>query len=196
MNFETLPFAGDPVIGEHIKIYRDAFKISTCIETGTQFGHTTRALAHIFNRVITAEINQETFDLALRNLDELPNVQVYWGPSETMLNMELEAMNDRPENHPSLFFYLDAHGPEHGCPLRAELDAIARHRSGRSDVILIHDFKVPDRPELGFDIYNEKPIDLALVQDKMDKIWPDGWTVRYNDMALGAKRGCAYFTTL
>lgn len=182
-------FAGDPTIGTHLKIYRDALNIRTCIETGTQVGSTTLALCDIFERVITVEINNEYHAEAVHRLNS--RAQCVKGESPAFLDEFLPDL----ASEASLLFFLDAHGFGHDCPLLQELAMIAKHRANRHDVIAIHDFRVPDRPELGFDSYSGWPISLEYVDAGMNAIWPSGWSVRFNDVATGGKRGIAFFSS-
>ena len=184
------PFAGDFLIGKHLELYRDALHISWCIETGTQLGSTTRYLANLFKRVITIEVSENYHREATEFLNTCGNVVLVLGESDR----ELEKILSLDEPDVSILFFLDAHGFGHDCPLNRELAVIAKHRQNNRDVIVIHDFLVPDRPELGFDSYQDGPIDFQSVVKGMDAIWPNGWTVRYNDVASGGMRGCAFFT--
>lgn len=190
IDWNQLPFAGDPLIGQRIALYRDAFGITTCVETGTQVGATTRALSHMFNQVFSVEIAENYYAAALENLADRENARLIHGASEAILPTILpELWGQR-----SILFFLDAHGFGSDCPLLRECAAIAQHRKGK-DVIVIHDFAVPDRPELGFDSYNGQPIDIGYVSESMNLVFPSGWTVRYNDVACGPKRGCAFFVS-
>lgn len=183
------PFAGDYLIGKRLELYRDALGISLCIETGTQAGCTTRYLSNLFSRVMTVEINPDYHASAKELLADAKNVDLFLGESDKFLDETLQGGTPRP-----ILFFLDAHGFGHDCPLNRELAVIAKHRSEpRGDVIVIHDFVVPDCPELGFDSYEGGPICLDLVKADMDRVFPRGWTVRFNDVASGGMRGCAFF---
>lgn len=185
------PFAGDFLIGKQLELYRDAFGISLCIETGTQAGITTRYLSSLFNKVMTVEINPEYHASAKELLADRKNVDLFLAESDKFLE---ETLQSRTCLKPILFF-LDAHGFGHDCPLIRELNVLAKYRSDiQNDVIVIHDFVVPDCPELGFDSYEGGPINLDYVKPGMDLKFPKGWTVRFNSVASGGMRGCAFFT--
>jgi hypothetical protein len=188
------PFAGDSLIGKRIEMYRDAYHISWCIETGTQLGYTARVLANMFIHVATIEINKEYFDGAKELLGEHKNADLILGESDKELPALLSSSIFSPSK--SILFYLDAHGFGHDCPILRELAVIAKHRASRRDVVVIHDFAVPDRPELGCDGSGSGSLNLELVKDSIGLVFPSGWTVRFNDVAQGSKRGCAFFTSL
>jgi hypothetical protein len=111
------------------------------------------------------------------------------GASETRL---YDAIMLVKEETPVMFF-LDAHWGDN-CPLLKELDIIAETRRFKNDVIAIHDFKVPNRPELGYDSYQGKDFELSYVADALDKIFgANNWTHFYNPTeSEGAKRGILF----
>lgn len=87
--------------------------------------------------------------------------------------------------------FLDAHWYKN--PLLSELHAIATH--GIKPVIAIHDFKVPDHPELGYDVYAKQNItyDFAYIKESIENIYgKDGYEYHYNSEATGDKRGCIF----
>jgi hypothetical protein len=191
ISWNLQPFAGDYSIGKRLEMYRDALGISLCIETGTQAGCTTRYLANLFNRVMTVEINPEYHVSAKEFLADSKNVDLFLGESDKFLDETLQSNSSLIK---PILFFLDAHGFGHDCPLLRELAVIAKYRSANhGDVIVIHDFVVPDCPEIGFDSYQGGPICLDLVKSSMDLVFPKGWTVRFNDVASGGMRGCAFF---
>ena len=93
------------------------------------------------------------------------------------------------------FLFLDAHWGD-TCPLLGELGSIAKPERDlpRKPVIMIHDFQVPGRPDLGFDRFpNGTPFELSAIAGHLDDIYgPGGWDHHYNDKAEGAKRGIIY----
>src|SRR5690606_34701363 len=85
-----------------------------------------------------------------------------------------------------ILFFLDAHWQQYN-PLLDELKVIAE--AGLKPVIVIHDFKVPFRDDLGYDSYNGQDYDYTWIQDSLHAIYGSNFTTRYNDQATGAKRG-------
>jgi len=175
-----LPFEGDTFIRAEIEKLRDKFKIKNCIETGTQYGATTKALAEIFERVITIEADSEYLEIAKSNVDS-DNVTFVDGKSEELLT---------EFNTDNVLYYLDAHGCNvGGCPLKNELEIIRDHNH-RNVCIVIHDFKVPGK-DFGFDAYDYE-LKFEEIEDQLFEIYKDGFGYHYNEEANGANRGIIY----
>jgi hypothetical protein len=178
------PFEGDTFIGLEIMKLKDNHKLRNCIETGTQFGSTTKVLADIFDRVITIEADSEYLSRA-RGKVLNKNVTFLEGKSEerlTDINVE------------DVFYYLDAHGCNiGGCPLKKELEIIAG-KNHKNVCIAIHDFKVPDK-DFGYDSY-DYDLKFEEIENYLTAIYPKGFKYHYNDQADGAKRGIIYIYPL
>ena len=189
VNWNTLPFAGDKAIGRMIEIYRDVLGIEVCVETGTQIGATTREVSFLFHKVFSVEINEQYFAEAARFLEDRKNITLRRLPSVSALHEWLPGLAGVP-----VLFLLDAHGFGNDCPLQYELETLARFQSGRTpkDVIVIHDCLVPDRGELGYDSYANSAISVELVTENLNRLWPSGWTFRYNDVSFEPHRGCVF----
>lgn len=173
------PFEGDSFIGAEIMKLRDKFSLVNCIETGTQYGATTKALNDIFKYVLTVEADEKLVDDLKKSLPE--EVVVVVGKSQEILK-EIESDD--------VLYYLDAHGCDiGGSPLKEELESIASHNY-KNVVIAIHDFKVPFR-DFGYDTYDFEYTHKEI-KDYLKKIYPDGYHYHYNDKADGAKRGIIY----
>ena len=71
-----------------------------------------------------------------------------------------------------------------------ELELIAN--AGLRSVIEIHDFKVPDHLELGFDTYGDIVYEWAWIKPSIEKIYGKDYRIEYNSHATGAKRGILY----
>ena len=177
------PFEGDTFIGNELIKLRDKFSIVNCVETGTQYGTSTKELCKIFDIVNTIEADKNYFELAKENLKEVENCTQWLGGSEVVLG--------RIDLRKPTLFYLDAHGCEiGGCPLRDELYVISK-MCLKTVCIAIHDFKVPDHPEFGFDAYDYE-LKLEEVITYLQLIYTNGFDYHYNDKADGAMRGIIY----
>lgn len=181
-------------------------EIETVIETGTYLGGTTRKLAKMCGNVITIEVVPDHFKQAQQNIaEQVDNVAVFrasWdqvkvglivnsnvsmmmGSSEKVLAAVLPKITGR-----RLFFFLDAHWGKYN-PLLDELAVIAEN--GLRPIIAIHDFKVPDHPELGFDTYGDIVYEWSWIENSIKKIYGEnGFRIEYNTEATGAKRGIIY----
>ena len=177
-------YEGDEFIYIELKKLVDKFKINQIIETGTFLGGTTKRLAELAD-VITIEIVNDNYLKAKQNFDGVKNILALWGNSVDVLKNNLKLYS-----HESLLFFLDAHWEQY-CPLIDELKTIADH--GIKPVIAIHDWKVPGRPDLGFDSYKGQDFTFEWIKDSLDNIYGvDGYSYHYNDQAEGAKRGVIY----
>ena len=153
-----IAFNGDYFIEHEISNLINTYKILNIIETGTYFGGTTRALAHILNNgtVHSIEICQEFYKQAKENLADLISnnkIQLYKGSSPDLLKRIL------PDLKGPVLFYLDAHWSLY-WPLIDELTTIATIRAADINIIAIHDFFVPDsngNAKFGYDQYYKIP---------------------------------------
>lgn len=180
-------FEGDMFVKKKFEYFRDKFKIETVIETGTYLGGTTKVLSKMFHRVFTVELTDEMFEKSCKYLEGITNIGSIQGSSDKVL----DSLLDEPElQSEPLLFFLDAHWTN-ACPLLGELKAIADHKI--KPVIIIHDWKVPDRPDLGFDSYNGQDFTYDWIEKSLIAIYgKDGFKYEYNDEAEGAKRGVIY----
>lgn len=175
----NLPFEGDTFIkGELIKL-RDKFGLTSCVETGTQYGSTTLELYNIFGRVVTIEKDFSMFNEAIKRFNGLNIVSVA-GDSKDML----ESFDEEP-----CLYYLDAHSNGE-CPLKEELSVIADKNYGRRQCIAIHDFKVPGT-DFGYDTYDYE-LCFEEIEPYLETIYPGGFDYHYNTQADGAKRGIIF----
>jgi predicted O-methyltransferase YrrM len=167
---------------------RDEFGINEVIETGTCFGSTTLFFADNFRKVYTTEINSLFVTIARDRFEKngFENIASYYGDS---LKYLVDILNDAL---PPVMLFLDDHWLE-SVPLIQELQIIAK--SGLKPVIVIHDFKVPGHPELGFDSYNGQDFEWEWIRPYIENIYgKDGYHHYYNSKATGAKRGIIYIT--
>jgi hypothetical protein len=110
------------------------------VETGTYRGGGARALAGIFDQVVTIELSEQLFRTAADDLTDCDNVTCVLGDScEQLGKLAAEAV-------PTLY-WLDAHwsgaatgGAAHECPVLGELEAIGAGHP--SDCVLIDDARL------------------------------------------------------
>jgi hypothetical protein len=181
----TTPFSGDNILAETILQLKKEFNLTTAIETGTYKGATTLWLDKYFEDVHTTEIDSKLYD-NLRNTFKGTKIRLWCAGSQEALP---EILNHIDDSRP--FIFLDSHW--YVNPLLSELDTIAK--AGIKPVLAIHDFKVPNHPELGFDEYPKQGIvyDFAYIESHLEKIYgKDGYVYFYNSEANGDKRGCIF----
>jgi len=179
-------FEGDTHLHNKFRTICDKHKINHIIETGTYHGYTTRHFAKWVDRVDTIEVVQENFSESQKTLLGLDNVYSHFGNSSEVLPHVL------PKHSEGLLCFLDAHW-QHYNPLLDELKVIAK--AGLKPIIAIHDFKVPNHPELGYDVYKQTGIvyEWDWIKESIEAIYgKDGYKVQYNDKAVGAKRGVIF----
>lgn len=178
------PFEGDTKLEELMLQTIQQHHIDVVVETGTETGATAEWFARHVGKVYTVDLEHK-LDRALPS-----NVLRHLMPSFKMLDLLLPKLSASSR----VLFFLDAHvAPAHTAVL-AELEVLG-HQSLPDCVVVIHDFKVPGHPELGFDTYTkEGDMELALVAPRLDHIFPGGWQVTYNSEAAGAQRGVAIFS--
>ena len=180
-------FNDDDFIKAEIERLKQKWNIKLAIETGTNYGFTTLELARMFDRVISMDTQAEYVTHARLYL-ERENVHhkaAILNRSSTVVLEKLDPSADHP-----ILFYLDAHWESY-CPLLDEIRLAGKITP--KPIIVIHDFLVPNRPELGYDTYNGQPFTLEWVTPALDECYGVGnWEHYYNDKAEGAMRGVLY----
>jgi len=180
-------FNKDTFVQEEFKKLQKKFKLKICIETGTCYGYTSAFLSTFFKEVRTVEINEKFLTIAKTNrLDALKNVKCYFGSSADLMEEMLEGCGD------DTMIFLDAHWQQH-CPLKEEIQSIAD--KGIQPVIAIHDFVVPNHPELGYDSIGNQPFNFEWLKKDFDAVYgEDNYDYYYNSEATKVKRGLIYIT--
>lgn len=158
------PFNYAPELIPYFFYLRNRFALTTAVETGTWKAETTQCLAFLFDHVHTIEFQAPFFHNACQLLADNPNVTVHFGNSSDILPQIL------PSIAPSrTLFYLDAHWFSY-WPLLDELQAISVTHQDNC-VIVIDDIKVPDRPEIPYDIYETDECSYEYVKDMLSKVY-------------------------
>lgn len=181
------PFNKDTFVQAEFKKLQKEFNLDICIETGTCLGYTSAFLSTFFDEVRTIEISDKFLSIAKANrLNDLSNVKCHLGSSSDLMSKVLEGCTD------NTMIFLDAHWKDH-CPLKDELQAISA--AGIRPVIAIHDFVVPDHPELGFDSIGNQPFNFEWLKSDFDDVYGvDNYNYYYNSDATLVKRGLIYIT--
>ncbi len=176
-------FNNDDILSRNIFRLVKENNIKNIIETGTYKGNSTKYFGEIADNVHTIESDpvlykktKEREDLNKRN-----NITFHLGKSQDVLNEIIPKLKDET------LFFLDAHWGK-PCPTPLELETIAKHKI--KPFILIHDFMVPNHPELGYDRYDDFTYDFNSIKNHIDKIYgKDNYEYRYNSFSNGLKRG-------
>ena len=183
-------FEGDTHLKESIQKLITDYNIKTVVETGTFKGSTTVQFANMVDKVYTTEVNPEYYKEAVGKFTENGKTNIFHNLGSSVVVLP-KILPEIPQPQ-TLLFFLDAHwGPNN--PLLEELQIITDYKL--KPVIVIHDFKVPGHPELGFDTYGGQDYDWDWIKDKIENIYgKESYTVTYNDKAVGMKRGVIFIT--
>ena len=157
-------FNSAPEIGTFIESLGRDYGIDVAIETGTCQGGTTRFLSSCFKDVHTVEISNEFFQNAKSQLKDCPNVQCHLGSSDQILHDILPALKEK-----RAIFYLDAHWNQY-WPLLDELEEIGKTHKDNC-IIVIDDFKVPGRKDIGYDRYDPHECCYRYIKQKLDHVF-------------------------
>lgn len=176
-------FEGDTFLKAEIESLIKKFNVNTIIETGTFLGGTTKVFSEMCEKVHTIELTEKYFSLSKKHLAGIKNIVQYKGSSEKILPNILKL------DCGSTLLFLDAHFFDF-CPLIDELKVIAQAKI--TPVIVIHDFKVPNRHDLGYDSYNGQAFEYSWIEKAVKEIYGDKFKYHYNDKADGAKRGVIF----
>ena len=164
---------------------KDENQLDTVIETGTYHGVTTEWFANNFSKVYTVECNETYYRESQERVSKYPNINHNLMDSPVFLEKVLSEIDET-----KTIIFLDAHW--YTNPVLNELDSI--RKSGKKPILAIHDFKVPDRPDFGYDIYPDQGIvyEWKWIESHIRSIYGDDFEIFYNEEAVGAKRGCIF----
>jgi hypothetical protein len=181
-------FNGDNFISKNFIRLRDEFKINHAIELGTCLGSTAIWLSHNFQQVTTIEINEEFLNIAISRFMEegLINIKSNLGNTTDVLPT-IKITND-------CIVFIDSHWYD-VCPMLDELTIIAEQKV--TPVIAIHDFLVPNEPNLGYDTIHGQAFSIEWIKPYLEAIYGvNGFEYFYNSDAESTeiKRGIIYIT--
>lgn len=160
----SAPFNNCPEIGIFIVYLKKRYNINTAIETGTYKGHTSMFLSYLFNSVHTTEINQSEYNDTYKILKNCSNITCHLGSSDKVFQHLLPSLKGE-----RLFFYLDAHWNDF-WPLLDEIREIGKTHFNNC-IIMIDDFKVPNRPDIEFDKYGNHECSMEYIQNELNKVY-------------------------
>ena len=140
-------------------------KFEFIIETGTEYGFTTKFFSNFSNKIISIEKSKPTFVIAKKNLQNEKNVQLILNDSKNLKSI-IDSKNINIDKNQAIFFYLDAHS-EDDYPLIEEIKYIVNEYN--NFIILIDDFQVPHDQGYGFDSYKGKKLNIDFVKTLLSK---------------------------
>jgi predicted O-methyltransferase YrrM len=159
------------------------YSINTVVETGIHEGRTTLELSYMVDKVIGVEILQEAADVTRKRLDEhqRTNVDLFVGNSPDVLKETVPTLDGD-----KCLFFLDAHWNNY-WPINDEISHLPKNKG----VIVVHDFVVPNHPELGFDSYHGQPFTYEFIKESLTE-WSPNHRVEYNSQSNGSRRGVGF----
>ncbi|MEN6622549.1 MAG: hypothetical protein ABFD50_13475 [Smithella sp.] len=151
------------------------------LETGTHRADTTEYFASFGIPVLSTEINEEFFNISRSKLAGKFNVQLLLGDSATALKENFHLLKDE-----KILAFLDSHFLNDAV-LERELELMTQLK--HKPTIIIHDFYVPGK-DFGYDTWDGHRYDYEFYKPYFDNIYGvDAYTYRYNEQAVGARRG-------
>lgn len=154
----------DPILQKSFCLAVQTISATSIVETGTFMGYSTSFMAEKFPNIPihTCEINRRHYLIAKKNLRKYPNVNVHFGESPKIMEKLIKdkALGERP------LFFLDAHWLDN-WPLEDEMRLITHLL--KKAVVMIDDFKIPERPEFIYDKYGKKECSIELIAPHMLK---------------------------
>lgn len=161
-----LAFNGAPEVGTFLTYLKKTYNVPTAVETGTFLGNTTSYLSLLFDQVYTIEIVRDRYESTSAKLKNFSNVECLLGSSEVVFQDLLPILkNER------VLFYLDAHWDDH-WPLLDELREISKTHFDNC-IIIVDDFKVPNRKDIPFDQYLENECSFNCIKDQLGQVFSD-----------------------
>jgi len=185
-----VPFNGQDGRWELFGQIMAAHRFAAIVETGTNRGWTTRAMAEESGLpVFSIEVLRQNYKIAQSYLSDCADIHLFLGDSATVLPGKV-AQGEIPDRN--VFCYLDAHWQEE-LPLADEIEAVT---SAMTDfVIMIDDFQVPDDPGYHFDAYGPgKVLCLDYLRPFVDRGLFVFLPSRPSAEETGARRGCVVLT--
>ncbi len=193
MPHQQEPFNADVnVCAEFLKL-KEKFNITTAIETGSCLYSTSKWLGDNFGNVYTVEVNEDFAKHGRYKVADMPNVHSSIDDSVRWLN---GIINFNIKQDEKCLYFGDAHWND-SCPLLGELQALSSLQTLQKPVIVIHDFKVPNEPNLGYDDIHGQAFEYDWIKPYLENIYgADGYDYYYNSDATSTdiKRGLIYIT--
>lgn len=153
--------------------------LTTVVETGIDWGGSTRFFAQMVPQVIGIDNDPQRIAAFRREIEEdgLTGIALLEGNSPDVLR----GLSVDPAR---TLYFLDAHWHIY-WPLRDEIAAIPRGQG----VLVMHDARVPGCPSLGVDSYGGQELSYDYLKDVLTA-WSPTHRVEYNDdTAEGSRRG-------
>lgn len=140
-------------------------KFDCIVETGTEYGFSTKYFSQFSNNIISVEKSKPVFFIANHNLIEEKNIKLILNDSKN-LNLILNSQNIDLDSKSNVFFYLDAHA-EDDYPLIEEISFILN--KFKNFILVIDDFEVPGDDGYGYDSYKGRKLNIKFIRKLLSK---------------------------
>lgn len=174
------PFEGDTFIPKEILKLKKKFNIKNVLETGSQYGSSLAWFDNNFKSAVGCEPNDDFYEIANKKAKLICN--------QNSIDFLTGVKGTEKEYIDNTLIYIDSHWHNTPCPLKDELVLIAELNI--NPVIVIHDFKVPNK-DFGFDAYDYE-LCIEEIESLLPAIYPNGYDYHYNKEADGANRGIIF----
>tara|TARA_B100000787_G_C16186595_1_gene295024 strand:- start:854 stop:1654 length:801 start_codon:yes stop_codon:yes gene_type:complete len=135
-------------------------KFDLIVETGTEYGFSTKYFSQYSNKVLSIEKSKPVFLMAKKNLKDEEKIELILNDSKN-LDLILKEKKINPESSDSTFFYLDAHADD-DYPLIDEISLI--FKKFRKFILVIDDFQIPGDEGYGYDSYKGKKLNIKFIK--------------------------------
>jgi hypothetical protein len=135
-------------------------KFDVIVETGTEYGLTTKFFSQFSDKIISIEKSIPIYTIAKKNLANQKNIKLVHNDSKDLDKILVKnGINLNTQN--KIFFYLDAHSDD-DYPLVDEIKYIFQNY--KSFILLIDDFQVPNDNGYGYDSYLGKKLNINFIK--------------------------------
>ena len=191
-----MAFNGDHLIWIEFTNLINKYNVNVIVETGTYKAQSTVDFATLGLVVHTTESRVPFYNEALSAIQSVKNPELifpHFGDSPKILEEIIPPLAGSGQR---IIFFLDAHWYNDNC-LERELNVLANiDFQDVMPIILIHDIKVPDHPEYGFDLYKDRPISLEWIGPILDRIYGVANFKHWYNTGISEKathnRGCVF----
>jgi len=140
-------------------------KFDLIVETGTEYGFSTKYFSQFSNKIMSIEKSKPIFFMAKNNLIGEKNIKLILNDSKN-LNLILNNEDINPESESTVFFYLDAHA-EDDYPLIEEISLILN--KFKNFILVIDDFEIPGDDGYGYDSYRGRKLNIKFIKKLLSK---------------------------
>ena len=140
-------------------------KFNLIIETGTEYGFSTKYFSLYCDKVFSIEKSKPVFLIATKNLKDEKKIHLILNDSKN-LDSILKVKNINFNSGDATFFYLDAHSVD-DYPLIEEISFVLNNF--KNFIMVIDDFQVPDDEGYGYDSHQGKKLNVKFIEKLLSR---------------------------